>query len=275
MRRLIGAAVLAMLAAGLAVPSAQQASTLVLRSGELINGDLVDLGAAGFTVRVGGQERQIPAGSVSTIDFGMGPIAPVPDAAKTLPAGATLVVLKSGEQLVGEFYDIGGTQPLRLTMRTSSGERVVSSGDVRLIYMQRVGAGEAVQVPPATGGGTAVSVSSRTAWTNTGITVTQGQTIRFESTGEIVFSPRGHVARPAGSVDNLRDSDAPVPSALQGSLIGRVGGAARGRGASAGATFRIGDQESVVMPASGPLYLGVNDSGLDDNRGAFSVRIQP
>jgi hypothetical protein len=59
----------------------------------------------------------------------------------------------------------------------------------------------------------------------------------------------------------------------QGALIGRVGGVARGRGASGGQVFQIGDQTSVVMPADGTLYLGVNDSGLDDNRGNFSVRI--
>jgi hypothetical protein len=273
MRRLIGAVALSVFAAGLAVPAAQQASTIVLKSGELINGDLVDLGAGGFTIRTAGQEREIPSGNVSTIDFGMGPLDPVPDAARTLAAGSTLVVLKSGEQVVGQFYDIGGTQPLRLTLRTASGERAISSSDVRLIYMQPVGGGEQVGVTPPAGGGTAVTVSARTAWTNTGLTVTRGQTLRFESSGEIVFSPRGHVARPAGSVDGLRDSGAPLPSVSQGALIGRVGGVARGRGASGGQVFQIGDQTSVVMPADGTLYLGVNDSGLDDNRGNFSVRI--
>lgn len=272
MRRFIAAVVLSTVAIGFTASSAQQTSTLVLRSGELINGDLIDLGAGGFTVRVNGQSREIPKGEVVTVDFGGGNI-PVPDAAKQLSAGSSLIVLRNGETLAGEFYDISGTQPLRLTFRTAGGERVFQSNDVHLIYVQRMpGGSESATVAPGVTNGNSVSVSARTQWTSTGITVTQGQQLRFESTGEIVFSPKGHVARPAGSVDGLTDSNAPVRNGPQGALIGRVGGAARGRGA-AGATFLIGDQTTVTMPASGTLFLGVNDSGLDDNRGNFSVRI--
>ena len=38
---------------------AQENATLVLRSGEKVTGQLVDMGGVGFTVRVNGQERQI------------------------------------------------------------------------------------------------------------------------------------------------------------------------------------------------------------------------
>lgn len=275
MRRLItAAAAVTALAVGLSVSAAQQASTLVLKSGALVNGDLMDLGGGGFTIKVAGQDREIPRNEVVTIDFGGGPM-PVPDAAKNLSPGASLVVLKSGEAVAGEFYDISGTQPLRITMRTAGGERVFTSNDVRLVYMQRMGGAESATVAPGgVAGGSTVSVSARTAWTTTGVNVTQGQTVRFVSTGEVIFSPKGHVARPAGSVDNLSDSEAPVRNAPQGALIGRVG-AARGRGGNSGSTFLIGDQATVVMPASGTLFLGVNDSGLDDNRGNFSVQVIP
>jgi hypothetical protein len=112
-------------------------------------------------------------------------------------------------------------------------------------------------------------VSARTAWTNTGIQVRSGDELRFETTGEIVFSPRGHVANSAGSVDRLFDSRAPIPSALQGALIGRIASGGR----ATGAAFGIGNLTSVVMPGDGTLFLGVNDSGLNDNSGQFTVKI--
>lgn len=276
MRRLIVTASAVVIAAGLAVPYAQQSGTLVLRSGSTVAGELVDLGGSGFTFRVNGQDREIPRHEVAAIDFG-GSSMDVPAEARDLPAGANLVQLRSGEIVQGEFYDVSGTQPLRIVFRTGGGERVFQGHDVRRIFMVRASDTAVTPVAPAPEpGGTTVVVSSRTAWTSTGINVRRGQQVRFEASGEVTFSPRGHVARPAGSVDNLFDSNAPVPTALQGSLVGRVGSgsAARGRSAGAAGAFAIGSQSTVTMPADGVLFLGVNDSGLNDNRGEFSVTIR-
>ena len=49
-----------------------------------------------------------------------------------------------------------------------------------------------------------------------------------------------------------------------GALIGRIGN---------GAPFGIGNQTNVPMPASGMLFLGVNDNNFDDNSGEFRVEI--
>ena len=47
-------------------------------------------------------------------------------------------------------------------------------------------------------------------------------------------------------------------------MIGRIGN---------GQPFAIGNQTSIVMPAAGQLFLGVNDDGVDDNVGEFRVEI--
>jgi hypothetical protein len=200
----------------------------------------------------------------------------VPNQAKELSGSSNLVVLRNGETVTGEFYDVSGTQPLRLTFKTASGERVFEARDVRAIYMTKAegsvagGAGGSESGAPSAH---TVTVSAR-SWTATGITVRQGQTVNFKASGEITFSPRSHKASPAGSVDNLFDTNAPVPTALQGALVGRLGAGATGRGGS-GRVFLIGNQGSVVMPAGGQLFLGVNDSGLNDNQGSFTVGITP
>ena len=55
-----------------------------------------------------------------------------------------------------------------------------------------------------------------------------------------------------------------MPHAFAGALIGRI---------DSGQPFGIGDQTSMVVPASGLLYLGVNDDNVSDNSGQFQAVI--
>jgi len=55
-----------------------------------------------------------------------------------------------------------------------------------------------------------------------------------------------------------------LPKALAGALIGRIDN---------GPPFGIGNQTSLIAPASGILYLGVNDDNVGDNSGQFQVLI--
>src|SRR5918996_6215139 len=110
----------AMLVTGVA--HAQTSATLTLRSGEKVSGDLIDLGGVGFTIRVNGNERQIAQNQVAVIDFTGGTMS---DADWAKFSGTSQVVLRNGQTIDGSLYDIGGTNPLRLTLKTSSGEREV------------------------------------------------------------------------------------------------------------------------------------------------------
>ena len=51
------------------VASAQEHATIVMRNGERRGGELVDLGGVGFTLRVGGQDQQIPVNDVAAVEF--------------------------------------------------------------------------------------------------------------------------------------------------------------------------------------------------------------
>ncbi|MEO8520663.1 MAG: hypothetical protein ABI603_04825, partial [Acidobacteriota bacterium] len=62
-----------------------------------------------------------------------------------------------------------------------------------------------------------------------------------------------------------RSTAGPLPNALAGALVGRIDN---------GQAFGIGNLTTVSMPASGQLFLGVNDDKLDDNQGEFRVDIQ-
>src|SRR6476646_4728135 len=123
-KRTVLSAVCAAAVFGAAMTYAQASATLTLRSGERISGDLVDLGGVGYTIRVNGGERQIAQNDVAVIDF-TGNSMNASDWAKF--SGTSQVVLRNGQTLDGSLYDIGGANPLRLSIRTASGERDLSS----------------------------------------------------------------------------------------------------------------------------------------------------
>jgi len=226
---------------------------------------LEDLGGVGFTVRVNGSERRIPQNDVAVIDFAGSSMSDA-DWAK-VPEGEQRVMLKSGETINGQLVDIGGSSPLKLTVRTSSGDREISSSEVNHIVLARPSnaiatSGSNLQAPTGNG----ISVSAKQAWTATGLTVRKGEVLSINATGEVQLSTdTNDVATPFGSKSGRKATNAPLPSVPAGALIGRIG--------SNGQPFGIGSGVQVPMPAAGQLFLGINDDGFEDNQGEYRVDI--
>jgi hypothetical protein len=248
---------------------AQESATLTLRSGEKVSGSLVDLGGVGYTVRVNGAERQIPQNDVSVIDFTGGTMT---DADWAKFTGTSQVVLRNGQTIDGSLYDIGGASPLKLTIRTGNGERELASSEVARIVISRpqnavaTSGSSGIADTPAVSG--AVTVQANQPWTSTGITVKRGQRVSFVTSGQVQLSDDvNDIANGNGAQSGRKAAGSPVPAAAAGALVGRIG--------TNGAAFPIGHaQQSVVMPAAGVLYLGVNDDQVADNRGNFQVVIK-
>lgn len=246
------------------VLQAQENATLVLRSGERISGQLVDMNASGFQLKVNGQDRNVTPGDVAIIEFGSGNMTDA-DWAK-VNDGQHVAWLKNGQTVSGQLFDIGGTSPLRLTFKTSSGDRDLTSSEVSRIVLARTSNAPAATTGSTQGGGAGITVSARQQWTSTGITVRRGQTITLNTTGEVKLGPDANdVATAAGSQAGRYAQNAPLPGTLAGALIGKIG--------VNGTPFGIGTQTSVPMPAAGVLFLGVNDDDLNNNDGEFRVQI--
>ena len=253
----------AMLVTGAAY--AQDSATLTLRSGEKVSGQLVDLGGVGYTVRVNGNERQIPQNSVSVIDFTGGTMS---DADWAKFTGTTQVVLRNGQTIDGSLYDIGGTSPLRLTIKTAAGDREIASNEVARIVISRpenaVATSGSAAVTPSVPG--AITVQANQPWTNTGITVRKGQRLTFTTTGEVQLSDDANdIATPDGAKSARYAANSQMKQVLAGALLGRIGN---------GAPFAIGNQSVITAPAAGVLFLGVNDDGFGDNKGNFQVIVR-
>jgi hypothetical protein len=245
--------------------------TLVLKSGEKVRCELIDLGGVGFTVRVGGANRQIPAGDVAVIDFSGAPFRPAE--LERVRQGQAIAVVHSGDVFEGRLTDIGGNDPLRMTFATAGGTRDVNSSELSRVYLSRwdgmPGTGAVTQpgeAPKLDQGGAGITVPANPCWTSTGRSVRQGQRVAFVGTGEIQFGEnRADIAGVAGARNGRLSAAAPIPGALVGALIGRVGN---------GRPFGIGDQVvPLTMPATGPLWLGINDDHCADNRGQFKVEV--
>src|SRR6185369_16646841 len=120
---------------------------------------------------------------VSVIDFTGG----LSDADWTNFNGTSKVILRNGQTFDGSLYDIGGASPLRLTIRTSNGEREVASNEVARIVISRpdnaVGTtgNTGIASTPAVAG--AITVAANQPWTSTGITLKKGQRFTLSSTG--------------------------------------------------------------------------------------------
>jgi hypothetical protein len=247
---------------------AQESATLTLKSGEKVTGQLEDLGGVGFTVRVNGAQRRIPQNDVAVIDFAGSSMTDA-DWAK-VPEGEQRVILKSGEAINGQLADIGGSSPLRLTIRTASGDRDVSSSEVNHIVLARPSSGIAtsgtnpnLQAPTGSG----ITVSAKQAWTATGLTVRKGEVLSINATGEVQLSTDSNdIATPFGSKSGRKATNAPLPNVAAGALIGRIG--------ASGQPFGIGSGVQVPMPAAGQLFLGIHDDGFGDNQGEYRVDIQ-
>ena len=255
--------------------------TVMLRSGERISGRLEDLDAGTLFVRVSpNDQRKLPVGQVVVIDY-VGGARGLPDTETSVARGNDHVIVMRNSQVVpGRLVDIEGgvgsdkeTERRVYVFRTAAGEeRRVPAEQVGRVYLGEYPASAAssangntpTTMPEAASG---VRVPANQAWTPTGIRVVEGQTVNFTVQGDVQLSTdTADRATAAGAASGRVAQQAPLPSALAGALIGRIGN---------GAPFGIGNQTSVPMPASGELFLGVNDDQVADNTGGFVVDVRP
>lgn len=255
--------------AALAVPVMAQvpgaAATIVMRSGERISAEVIDIAAPGLLIRQNGQERHVQPAEVAQIDF-------AGDGRSSAGVGGQpRVLLRNGQTVEGRLTDIGGNQPKILYVDTPSGQRQFNSDEVALVVMS--GSGSAV----ASGNGsratgtvgtigrrqtTTFEIPANQRWTETDLVVQNGETLQLRVTGEIAYAPNVRVGSAGAPRNAPGGDDVPIPNAPAGALIGRIDN---------GQPFLIGRDTSVRMPASGTLFLGINDDVVTDNSGSYRV----
>jgi PA-IL-like protein len=270
------------LAVAVAVVLAQPQVTVVLTNGQSYNGSLVYRNNTVGVMTANGL-RSFPATSVAVIEFAPG--QPNPDELSQLNTGISgflsrtqnVLVLQNGQVLTGSGVSISqdGNQ---VSINTTNGRNNYMASDIARLYLnpsaaQRLLASNqmnsqapmgAVGTSGQFGQAQTISVVANQPWTATGMTVNQGDQVSFRATGQIQWGPApGQTAGPNGG--RGISGNYPVPTAGVGAVIGRVG--------NSQAFVIPANGETVTMPASGPLYLGINDDNVSDNNGTFQVQI--
>ena len=169
---------------------------------------------------------------------------------------------------VDEFADLDVNNNGRIEAREWHGSvvafnRLDVNNDDRLSEAEFTG--QVVTTEAAATSGQSVQVDARERWVDTGMNVRQGDLIMFDVDGQVRLSAdQNDLAAPGGALSGRRAPDAPLARQTAGALIGRIGN---------GNAFGIGNQRSIRAPATGRLYLSVNDDFLGDNAGHFNVQI--
>ncbi len=174
---------------------------------------------------------------------------------------ADVLVLRDGRRVSGSLVEVRGD---RIEFETSEGRvRRYDRSDVRSILLDEDGEGR-----PGSGGAMrerTVNVDARRAWTDTGITVRNGQDVRFAAEGEVRWGP-GRRDGADGERNSPHNRARPMPDRNAAALIGKIG--------EDGDPFFIGNSRNVLrVRGSGRLFLGINDDYLQDNSGSLRVLI--
>lgn len=102
-------------------------------------------------------------------------------------------------------------------------------------------------------------------WTNSGWVVRTGQKIRITGGGRVSLG-NGRSTTPDG-IASLPDEKKLIPNQATGGLIAVIGD-------DNNAFIFVGSSREFTATRDGALFLGVNEGNLDDNTGAFDIKIE-
>ena len=112
---------------------------------------------------------------------------------------------------------------------------------------------------------TTVSVPGTRPYTDTGIALKRGDVVTVEAEGEVFHNPDDKTG-PDGVNNPDFDQFSVIGGENHNGLIAKVG--------RNGTPFFVGRSHTFTAGADGPLFLGVNDTGVANNSGAYEATVE-
>ncbi len=110
-----------------------------------------------------------------------------------------------------------------------------------------------------------VTVDSTRSFVDTGVTLAAGDEVEIVATGRSFHGGGDGSSGPEGDSDpGLRQFNV-LADANHNALIGKIG--------PSGTLFLVGAKLNFTADEDGPLILGVNDTGVNNNSGGYAVTI--
>lgn len=221
------------------------ADTVRLKDGSIIKGRIVNFGGGKFTVAIGDgarkREMTFAASEVESINFDSPPISKESinqNASYEEPTSETI------KQLPAKII-VGGTNtpPVVTVHPRSSGETMKP-----IEWQIKVRAD-----------------STANGWTNSGWVVKKGQRIRIVGDGTVSLG-KGKNSTPSG-ISSLDDPQKLLKNVPTGALVAVIGD-------DNNDFIYVGSEREFTATRDGALFLGINEGYLEDNSGAFDVKVE-
>jgi hypothetical protein len=256
------------------------ADTIRLKDGSIIKGTIVSFTDGRFTVAVGDgarrRELSLLADEIASIEFE--PREAVTSARVNQPSSQPKIVPVSTKQPSKPAVDDSSTSSRQVTspQTTSRSDTSLSQDNeedkpAANTNSTRTAASQPVNVPassktaPLTLNVRVLADNTANGWTNSGYVVKKGQRIRITGDGTVSLG-KGQTSTPGGLAE-LEDSGKLLKMVPTGALIAVIGD-------DNNDFIYIGSAREFTAGRDGALYLGVNEGNLNDNSGAYNVKVE-
>jgi len=233
------------------------ADTIRLKDGSIIKGRITTFTDGRFVIVIGDGERRremsFSAMEVESVTFD--------NTARARPASTTAAVQKTPPKVVVSDTAVAKREPVS----TREPEPVDPASTETASRPTTTPIVKASTAKPIEVSVKVLADNTANGWTNTGWVVKKGQRIRISGSGEISLG-KGNKSSPSGSYD-LEDEAKLLKAVPTGALIAVIGD-------DNNDFIYIGSSREFVAERDGALFLGVNESNLNDNSGAFEVKIE-
>ena len=228
------------------------ADTIKLKDGRTVKGKIVGFGGGKFTIMFddGSRQRQMTyaADEVESIVFDSGSVPTDTNKVSTQPSNDTP---KSNSTIITVGQTGKNSNPQTSSPRANPTNPVQNTSPIApkpiLINVKVLGD------------------NTSNGWTNSGWVVRQGQRIKIVGNGRVSLG-NGRFTTPGG-IASLPDVDKLMKNQPTGGLMAVIGD-------DNNDFIYVGDSVEFVASRDGALFLGVNEGKLDDNSGAFDVKIE-
>lgn len=268
------------------------ADTIRLKDGSIIKGTIVNFADGRFTVSVGDGARRreltLAADEIASIDFEPHTPANSTSARNNQPANNPKIVPVSTKTQPkvdtaaaprvqpGDDESDSIKAPPRVTvtdnMKSQPPQQPRSNTASNSTQRPVVRTPPATSQPGSTGTAKAITFNVRVladntsnGWTNSGFVVKKGQRIRVTGSGTVSLG-KGRTTTASG-LDDLDDPSKLLKSVPTGALLAVIGD-------DNNDFIYIGESREFTAGRDGALYLGVNEGNLNDNSGAFDVKVE-
>ena len=242
----------------IALSFAAFADTIRLKDGSIIKGRIVGFSGGTFTVAIGegSRSRQMTfsAGEIESIVFDSPMIRP--ETVRISDRTAANIPIEVNSPIVNK------PAPVKTSPRVVTTDNTTRTSPPAATVKPNVSTSKS---KPVELGVKVLADNTANGWTNSGWVVKKGQRIRIIGQGQISLG-RGNSTDPSGLSD-LTDDAKLLKNVPTGALIAVIGD-------DNNEFIYVGAEREFTAARDGALFLGVNEGNLNDNSGAFDVKIE-